>query len=122
MKSRAGFVLAATAATSVVLLALACRTPAVRAAEAGLLARPELAFLRDGVATRADALLALGEPAGAFEGERVLTWQLERRSDGSVRVRLPLNRPLEPASWRTSLILVFGEDGVLERHSVVVAE
>jgi hypothetical protein len=116
--TRSRILLAAVAAA----LALGCRTPTVLGARTDLLARPELAFLHDGVTTRADALLVLGEPAAAFEGERVLTWQLERRGDGSLRVRLPRNGPFEAASWQTSLVLIFGEEGVLARHSVVVVE
>ena len=103
-------------------LASACQTPVVHPAEPGLLARSELEFLRDGGVTRADVLLELGEPAAAFENERVLFYQLERRPDGSLRTRVPLTRPREPAAWNLSLVLVFGEDDVLERHSVVVAE
>lgn len=100
-------------------LLAACHTPLVKTSDPAQLGG-ELAFLRDGVSTREEILVHLGEPAAAFEGERVLSYQLERDAAGGYRTRLPMTGKL--VRWNVSLVLVFREDGVLEEHALVVAE
>lgn len=114
--ARLGWLAAAT------WLLAACHTPAVHSSDAAMLARPELAFLTDGATTRTEVLLRLGEPAAVFEAGRILTYQLERRGDGSLRTRIPHTGAHELGRWELSLVMVFGPRGVLDRHNLVVAE
>lgn len=104
------------------LLCVGCATPAVHAHPEALRERREFGFLREGSTTRAEACLRLGPPAGSYEGERVLAWPLVRGADGSFAPTHPHVSLGQRISWDASLVLVFGEDGVLARGSLVVAE
>jgi hypothetical protein len=100
-----------------------------------------LPFIQDGETTKEDVLLSLGIPTAHFEGERILVYLLlveegkslnvvslyienfsistERLSAGSAwwcspKTRLP--------RWNVSmyhLVLVFDENGVLTKHSLL---
>jgi hypothetical protein len=93
-------------------------------------ARPEklfqglLAFLVDGKSRRDEVLLRLGPPMAQFEGERILTYAFREDERGEwqrvVRSTFSDGRHLYPPGT-SSLVLVFGPDGVLLRHSLVVA-
>jgi hypothetical protein len=80
-------------------------------------------FLADGVTTRQDVIVHLGQPAGRFENEKVLTYRLgyEPKNKGYYVVE----READPAGWPTwkqakySLVLVFDTAGVLQKHSLV---
>lgn len=95
-----------------------CVTPAPLKGRADL-----LAFLADGRTPRQEVLLALGQPSGRFEGERILTYRLayEPRNQGYWVVE----REVQPTGWPTwyvakySLVLVFDASGILQRHSLV---
>jgi hypothetical protein len=82
-----------------------------------------LSFLADGVTTRQEVIVRLGQPSARFEGEKILTYRLgyEPKNSGYYVV----DRETNPAGWsawklaRYSLVLVFDPVGVLKEHSVV---
>ena len=67
------------------------------------------AFISDGATTRARVVDELGEPAAEFESGRVLAYRLDESMETV--------KSLRNASF--SLILVFDERDVLERHVLV---
>jgi len=77
-------------------------------------------FLHDNQTTRQEVLTRLGEAASLYENGRILTYIL-REYRGQLRV--DNYRNLESAGdlrrKTYHLVLVFGSDGVLERHSLV---
>lgn len=86
--------------------------------------RPDLlAFLADGQTTRTEAISTLGQPSGAFESERILTYRLGFDSQNSAYY--VVERETAVSGWPTwmaakcSLVLVFDETGVLRQHSLV---
>ncbi|WP_257306946.1 hypothetical protein [Geothrix campi] len=100
---------------------VACVSPSVtqgkmRAFEAGL-----LGSIQDGQTTRQEVLLRLGTPSSAFEGGRILTYDFaanlggewERAGGGQV------SEWAYPHPRAASLVLVFGPDDRLVRHSLV---
>jgi hypothetical protein len=115
------------AAAFATLLLAGCGTPA----PAPLLGKPDLLeFLTDSKTTREDVLLNLGTPSGKFEQEKILTYQLgfDPRNKGYILVNRSAgyspagdNRMVRPFWFgvRYSLTLVFDEQGVLRRHSLV---
>ena len=82
-----------------------------------------LNFLSDGKTTRAEAIIALGEPSGQFEKGTILTFRMgyDERTDGY----FPVMRETSNSGWPTweqckySLVLVFDDAGVLRRHALV---
>jgi hypothetical protein len=86
-----------------------------------------LAFLRDGQTTREEVLMRLGTPNAHFEGDRILTYAFWKFSAGAWirrgRTWATLNEALRPGYHPPTddLVLVFGPDGILLRHSLVVA-
>ena len=86
--------------------------------------RPDLLFfLSDGKTTRTEAFMTLGQPSGAFEAEKILTYRLgfEPRNNGYYIVE----RETTTNGWPTwmaakfSLVLVFDDAGILQKHSMV---
>jgi hypothetical protein len=103
-------------------LGVACVSPAAmqekaRAFEAGLLGP-----IQDGRTTRQEVLLRLGTPSSTFEGGRILTYDFVVDPAGEWRRA----RGSQAGDWihphpRTScLVLVFGPDDRLVRHSLVM--
>jgi len=82
-----------------------------------------LNFLSDGKTTRTEAIMALGQPSGRFEAEKILTFRLglEPRNHGYYLVE----REATTSGWPTwtaakfSLVLVFDDAGILRKHSLV---
>jgi hypothetical protein len=75
-----------------------------------------LDFLADGTTPKEEAFLRLGEPSATFEREQILTYRLAKDEAGYILGA--------PGSYRYvgsafSLVLVFGENGVLRRHALV---
>jgi hypothetical protein len=96
-----------------------CATPA------GVTPDPQLlAFLQDGATARSEALLRLSEPSGFFEGERILTWRIAGDAKRGRWVQGRAATLGEPAKLvaKESLVLVFDEHGILERHALVPIE
>ena len=102
-------------------LGLACVSPAAmqekaRTFEAGLLGP-----LQDGQTTRQELLLRLGTPSSAFEGGRILTYDFVTDPNGEWRRAGSGHASdwLHPHPRSLSLVLVFGADDRLVRHSLV---
>lgn len=89
-----------------------------RAFEAGL-----LESIVDGETTRQDVLLKFGTPIANFEEGRILTYDFATGLSGEwQRVgTIVVSDWMYPLPRATSLVLVFGPDGVLLRHSLVTA-
>jgi hypothetical protein len=85
-----------------------------------------LSFIRDGMITREEVLLKLGTPSAQFEGQRILTYSILLDKDGKAHLFWPGPSNLvklthkEPVIY--SLVLVFGPNGLLEKHSLVGAK
>ena len=82
-----------------------------------------LDFLSDGATRREDVQLKLGEPIARYESDRILAYRLSVDEAGYVLVK-PRNLQVHNLinDWkgvRYSLILVFDQNGVLRRHSLV---
>ena len=91
----------------IVLGLAACATPVGR--------KDLLEFLADGVTRRDDVRLKLGEPSAQYEGARILAYRLATDDGGYVLVG-------QRDNWlgvQYSLILVFDDEAVLRRHSLV---
>ena len=110
---------------AIIGLATGCATPKLQPADPQLLFKSELAFIRDGATTREALLLKLGTPSGQFERDRILTYLLRVDKDGKWHLIAPqINTTTGLREWRPetySLVLVFGADGVLRKHSLVTA-
>jgi len=109
------------------LLATGCATPKVQPADPQLVFKSDLlGFLQDGVTTRDEVVLKLGIPSAQIEGEKILMYQLRADENGKwhlVAPRWNVNTGLRTWSEGTcSLVLVFGEKGVLQKHSLVTAQ
>jgi hypothetical protein len=92
------------------ILVAACATPGPKG-RADL-----LEFLNDGRTTRDETYLKLGPPAREFEQGRIVSWHLARDESGYI--------PIHAAArgWygvRYELVVVFGADNVVQRHSMV---
>jgi hypothetical protein len=91
-----------------------------------------LPFIRDGKTSKEEVLSRLGEPANRYEGGRILTYEMCEDFYLKGSMRLSDTRPTDEkgealraavrcSSERTNnLILVFGPDNLVARHSVVL--
>ena len=86
--------------------------------------RPDLLnFLTDGKTKKEEVLTTLGRPSGRFESQKILTYRLgyEAKNNGYYVVK----REPTPSGWpvwtltKFSLILVFDDASVLQKHSLV---
>ena len=112
---------------AIIILATGCATPHVQPADPKLLFKSELlAFIRDDVTTREEVVLKLGIPSAQLEGEKILMYQLRADEAGKWHLIAPqVNATTGLRAWREgtcSLVLVFGGDGVLRKHSMVTAQ
>jgi len=117
-------------------LALGCAVQKTAVAAPEAFAGTSLKFVEDGKTTREEALLNLGHPSTQFEDGRILTYPLRATEGGDWRLIPSLQAGAPgvnvPRVWdvwlapyvpgTASLVLVFREDGVLARHSLVVAK
>ena len=110
------------------LLVAACATPKVQPLPAERAMRSDLlSFIQDGITTRERVLLNLGTPSAQFENGRILTYQVRFHKSGALHLVGPRRSAENPllTNWEPgilSLVLVFGPDGLLEKHSLVGAE
>lgn len=74
-----------------------------------------LDFLKDGVTTREDVFLALGDPNATYEESRILTYRLAQDEAGWILRK-------STRDWlgvRVVLVIVFDDRGTVKRHSLV---
>ncbi len=102
------------------LLALSLAVCAERAPVNPATVRAQLAFLRDGETKKKEVLDRLGDPANRYEAGRILTYVVRKDGKGRYGV-FSYMAPGFPryGSDAYSLVLVFGPDSRLERHSLV---
>jgi len=107
------------------VLLVGCTPPTLQQAEPSFRHAGGLAFLEEGRTTREEVLWRLGTPNAHFEGERILTYAFSKLADGRwIRRGRQQTMAWGPAYQHPteSLVLVFGPDGRLLRHSLVVAK
>jgi hypothetical protein len=75
-----------------------------------------LSFLEDGKTSRDEVLLKLGNPSSKFEGERIFTYKIGGDKEKGYRVLYPCPR-WEGVGY--SMILVFDENSILSKHSLI---
>jgi len=77
-----------------------------------------LAFLQIGKTTREEVLLKLGQSSASFEHERILTYRIgEDPSQGRYVITPRAMMPWQKVHY--SLVLVFDEDGRLQKQNLV---
>ena len=105
-----------------VLMKTGCSVPHIQPADNQVLQESTLlAFIRDGVTTEEEVLTKLGFPHSQLERDRILMYRLLKdEKEGEWRVDWELFF-IEKSSI-CSLVLVFGSDGVLRKHSLVMAK
>ena len=91
-----------------------------------------LPFIQDGKTSKAEILSRLGEPANHYETGRILTYKMCKNIELQHRLHVCGTRPTakEDEGLRKSpqlfssdtLILVFGLDNLVERHSLVIEQ
>lgn len=80
-----------------------------------------LKFIEDGITTRQQVMLTLGQPSAIFRQEQILTYRIgEDPKQGLFIVNPSATEPW--ARVRYSLVLVFDDQGTLRKHSVVPVE
>jgi hypothetical protein len=91
--------------------------------------KTSLDFLEDGKTTKEAVILKLGPPSGTFEGEKIVTYRLGKTQEGYfVSDRLAYPYTQETPIWLRdieglfSLVLVFDEHQILQKHSLVRAK
>jgi hypothetical protein len=111
----------------IVSMTAGCATSHLQTADTQVLIHSELmGFIQDGTTTREEALLKLGMPSAQFEGEKILTYQLNADQTGKWHLVAPqMNAITGLRQWRQgtcSLVLVFDGEGILRKHSLVEAK
>lgn len=114
-------------AIAIIVLVTGCATPHVQSADPQLLLKSDLlGFIQDGITTREEVVLKLGTPCAQFEDEKILTYQLRADKAGKWHLVAPQINPTTGfREWQVgtcSLVLVFGDNGVLRKHSLVTAQ
>jgi hypothetical protein len=77
-----------------------------------------LSFLEDGKSAKEGVILKLGQPTGQFEGEKILTYRMTLTEEEG----LVATRPAGQGGWqlaRYSLVLVFDDAHILQKHNLV---
>ena len=102
-------------------LGLACVDPSASLEKARTFEARLLEPVQDGRTTRQEVLLRLGTPSSTFEGGRILTYDFLADPDGEWRRvgSSGANDWAYPHPRTASLVLVFGPDDRLVRHSLV---
>jgi len=110
-----------TISVAVSFLLFACATPHIQTKAPGYLAKTELRFLKIGETPREDIIVKLGQPASSFEDGRILIYLISIDDKGRATLHAPRTVGKSVWGWDDgdSLVLVFREDGVLRRISVV---
>ena len=80
-----------------------------------------LEFLEDGKTSRQMVMLKFGQPSGTFERERILTYRIGKDETGYFMLDRQAGGPVS-GGWtgtKFSLVLIFDENNVLQKHSMV---
>ena len=80
-----------------------------------------LEVLEDGKASKQMVILKLGQPSGTFEGEKIVTYRIGKDEQGYFVVDRQ-GSALVLTDWtgtRFSLVLIFDQHNVLQKHSLV---
>ncbi|MHC1742920.1 MAG: hypothetical protein AB9873_07795 [Syntrophobacteraceae bacterium] len=105
----------ATASTLLlVALLISCATTKMNGIEGS---RTLLNFLEDGVTTKEEVVLKLGQTSATYEIGRILTYRIGSNDSGYI-----LLPGMSGANWAVtshSLVLIFDENNVLRKHSLV---
>ena len=99
-----------------VLLVAGCATSTV-APEDPQVVSEALPFIRDGKTPRKEILNRLGEPDYRHEGGRILAYKMWMCAMEEQRPMIAETRCRDPGVY--NLVLVFGPNNLLERHSMV---
>jgi len=101
--------------TVALALKMAVLTALASCASAPIGKKDLLIFLQDGQTTRQDVYLHLGIPSEKYEESRIVTYRIGENDDG-------MHVVMRESNWsgvRYSLVLSFGEKGLLRRYSLV---
>ena len=90
-------------------------------------------FIRDGMTSQEEVLFRLGEADNRYEGGRILTYHMCEPRNQKGQLRLSGTRPTDKkGEWQVrfpcerisiyDLVLVFGPEGLLARHSLVLVK
>ena len=80
--------------------------------------RDLLSFMQNGQTTRQEVILKLGQPSGSYEHEKILTYRIgEDRDQGYFLVSPKFMQPWQ--SVRYSLVLLFDDNGLLQKKNMV---
>ena len=104
-------------AVFIFLLLLGCATPRSvgPVPDKGL-----LDFLEDGKTTKQMAFEKLGQPSGTYENGRILTYRIgNEEGKGYYIVGAGPSGEMLFIKSKHSLVLIFNDKGILERHSLV---
>lgn len=81
-----------------------------------------LESLEDGKTSKQMVILKLGQPSATFEGERILTYRIGKDDYGFFALDRLTGEFVRNVSWtgtKFSLVLIFDENNVLQKHSMV---
>lgn len=78
--------------------------------------RQLLSFLHDGTTTRTEVVERLGEPSAQLRADHILTYRIVGSDAAGYGVWAP--HATQPDA-RLSLVLVFDDQGVLQRHALI---
>ena len=98
------------------LLVAGCAVSTV-APETQQVVNEALPFIRDGKTPRKEILSRLGEPDYRHEGGRILAYKMWMCAMEEQRPLIAETRCREPGTY--NLVLVFGPNNLVERHSMV---
>ena len=110
---------AALAIVAFLVVAIGCHAHRTEPVKPSASEPPDLNFLEDGATTRNAIRERLGEPSGRFENDRILTYRLNTKYEVIPGTLEPGSTSLDWSEERYSLVLVFGDYGVLERHRLI---
>ena len=110
------------------LTLVGCATPEVTQLPAVPMIEAEIAdYTVNGITTREEVLLKFGTPSAHFENKRILTYQFRIDQNGQAVLFWPRKSEIHPAftNWNKevySLVLVFDQNGILEKHQLIGAQ
>lgn len=113
---------------AITLASVGCATPKVTQLPSVPMIEAEIAdYTVNGKTTREEVLLKFGTPSAHFENKRILTYQFRIDQNGQAILFWPRKSEIHPmfTHWNKevySLVLVFDQNGVLEKHQLIGAQ